>query len=237
MLVAGQALGASYAMEASKLANMLEDVVLLVEIREESSHARNASALVVCSPVLVAESPVMVKIRICSSRLENLNCGLMVTHVGHPQQQSLPRDSGGPRDQDAEQDGKCDAVGLGVRVHVGQEAHHDLGAPSGQGEYGRVHHGRGIGDHVHGHQCGGGRGGSELGYFPGGQESGELRDQYKTSSTFLSSPDVAQHASVLAAKGSCQLFGAVKRHWAGGVASCCSSCGNTNNSSVANRTQ
>ena len=170
MLVAGYAMETSYAKEASELDIGLEDVVLVMKMRVGTSYALDASELVVSSTDLVAESPVLVIIRICGSQVENIKSGLMMIEVGHPQQQSLLEDSGGPRDQDAEQDGKCDAGVLGVRVHVGQQSHHDVGAPGGlEGEHGLGHQDRAarVGDQ--GHQCGGGQGGSELGYFRGGQ--------------------------------------------------------------------
>ena len=111
-----------------------------------------------------------------------------------------------------------DAVSLGVHVHAGQPAHHEVavGALCGQGgEQGlgrRQHeadvvevHGRAIGVHGRcqgqGHQCKGGRDGQAGGYTRG-HEGRVQSEEYKTS-TFLSSLDVA-HTSVLAAQGSCE---------------------------------
>ena len=184
----------SYAKDASELVIGLEDVVLVMKMRVGTSYALDASELVVSSTDLVAESPVLVIIRICGSQVENLKSVLMMIEVGHPQQQSLLEDTVGPRNQDAEQDGKCDAGVLGVREHVGQQSHHDVGAPGGlEGEHGLGHQDRAarVGDQ--GHQCGGGQRGSDLGYFCGGQGSGDFGNQDKTS-TFLSSPDVAHAA-------------------------------------------
>ena len=222
MLVAGYAMETSYAKDASELDIGLEYVVLLMKMRVGTSHALDASELVVSSSDLVAESPIKVKIRICGSQVENLKCGLTMMEVGHPQQRCHLEDSGGPGDQGTEQDGKCDAGVLGVNVHAGQQSHHDVGAPSGQEkEHGLGHRGRSAGEEYQGHQCGGGQGGSDLGYFRGGQGSGHFRNQYETSSTFLSSLDVT-HAALLCLLQKAAVGAALdRRGWL--LDSCCAS--------------
>ena len=71
----------SYAKDASELDIGLEDVVLVMKMRVGTSYALDASELVVSSTDLVAESPVLVKISICGSQLENLKSGLMMIEV------------------------------------------------------------------------------------------------------------------------------------------------------------
>ena len=189
---------ASHAIGASELAvYWVELVELLVEDREGTKHARMASELVVCSPVLVASfaGVFVLKKRI----IPEGQTGQLVRELVEP-------------------DGvKRDAVGLGVHVHAGQPAHHEVavGALCGQeGDQGlgRGQHeanvvevrGRAVGVHGlcqgQGHQSEGGQE-VQAGDYIRGQE-GRVHSEYKTS-TFLSSLDVA-HTSVLAAQGSCE---------------------------------
>ena len=226
MLGAGQT---SQARGASELVTGLEVVVLWVEIRVGASQAMVASELVVCSPFLVAVSPVVVKIKIYVSLSQKLNCEIMVAKGGHVlrpapvvgdgQEQGSHvlkealADGGTPNYQDAEQDGTRDGQGCvsqwthddagvpGGHVRASQRTHHYTGDPGGQAQQSQDHH-----DVValSGQEGVRGQARGALGSGYGllcGQEGGELGKHYKGCLTFLSSPDVA-HASVLAAAGS-----------------------------------
>ena len=105
-------------------------VVLWVEIREGTSHAGIASELVVCSPVLVASSTIVVKNRIFPEgqagqhATERLLRQVLVGYDGKV---------------------KRDAVGLlVVLVHTGQQAHQNvaveaLGGQEGDHGLGRIY--------------------------------------------------------------------------------------------------
>ena len=112
-----------------------------------------------------------------------------------------------------EQGVKGHAVGLGVHVHAGQLAHHEVAVGDLRGQ--EVDQGLGRGQHeadveeVHGRAVGvHGQCQGQGGQCEGGQEGlagathEDEQKKYKTS-TFLSSPDVA-HTFVLNAEGSCE---------------------------------
>ena len=159
---------ASHAIDASELiVYWVEEVVVLwVQIRVETSHAGIASELVVCSPVIVASSTIVVKNRIFPEG----QAGQHVILSERVLRQVLVGYDG---------EVKRDAVGLlVVLVHTEQQANRDVaaGALGGQeGDHGlsRGHHhadvqvasGRAFGEHGHGqsHQCGGRQGGLDVG--------------------------------------------------------------------------
>ena len=212
---------ASHAIGASELVDYwvwVEVVVLWVEIRVGVSHAIGASELAVCSPVL-ASSTTLIKNRICPEEQAGQHDILSEGVLG----QVLVGCNGGVHLRGGH-------LGRGLYGCIGGD--HLRGGHLWGGLHGCMHDCQET-VHGQGQQCGGGQGGLDEGYIRG-LEGGELIDQYEGSSTFLSSPDVA-HVSVLAAEGSCQLFGAGKLEWAG-VASYCASCGN-NCTSVTIRTQ
>ena len=67
--------------------------MLFMKITLGTSYALDASKL-------LAEFPVLVRIRICVIQVENLNRDLRLMQVGHSKQIYLHVNSGGPRDQD-----------------------------------------------------------------------------------------------------------------------------------------